>query len=118
MLGGNQEFEKEHCSQIEALSGGHLQNLCSRTTLKEYLYILAGATAVICVDGSASHLAQAFGRPVVTLFGPTQDQRWHHATPKHKCLAARHFNPDQKNDIAGLIPVTATLDALKCVLET
>jgi ADP-heptose:LPS heptosyltransferase len=118
MLGGAQEFEKQHCAAIETLSAGHLLNLCGKTTLKEYLQALAGAAAVVTVDGSASHLAQAFGQPVVTLFGPTQDQRWHHATPRHEYLAARHFSTDQKNAHASLVPVAAVIDALARVMQT
>jgi ADP-heptose:LPS heptosyltransferase len=118
MLGGNQEFEREHCSQIEALSAGRLQNLCAKTTLKEYLHLLSGAAAVVTVDGSASHLAQAFGRPVVTIFGPTQDQRWHFSTPKHKHLAARNFCPEGKEGPAALVPTAAVIEALEEIIAS
>jgi hypothetical protein len=118
MLGGNQEFEKDHCRQIERLTEGRVENLCGRTSLKEYLHILAGSKAVVTVDGSASHLAQAFGRPVVTIFGPTQDQRWHYATPRHECLSARHFSIDKKNAPASLVPVSSVMDALARVIQT
>jgi ADP-heptose:LPS heptosyltransferase len=117
MLGGGQEFEKEHCHEIEKLSSGKVHNLCGKTTLKEYLHALAGASALVTVDGSASHLAQAFGRPTVTLFGPTQEQRWHHATALNECLTARHFSADHKNGPASLVPVSSVIEALVRVTQ-
>jgi ADP-heptose:LPS heptosyltransferase len=117
MLGGGQEFEKEHCLKIEQLTQVKIHNLCGKTTLKEYLHALAGASAVVTVDGSASHLAQAFARPTVTLFGPTQDQRWHYATTLNECLTARQFSADQKNGPASLVPVASVIEALMRIMQ-
>ena len=37
--------------------------------------MLGGAAVVLCNDSAALHLAVALGRPVVTVFGPTNPRR-------------------------------------------
>lgn len=111
MLGGMQEFEKSHCADIEASSDYHVVNLCGQTNLKQYLHALSQAEVVLSVDGSGSHLAQAFGRPTVTLFGITEDRLWHYATPQNICLASRHFTADGTVAPTDVIPVSAVIEA-------
>jgi ADP-heptose:LPS heptosyltransferase len=45
--------------------------LVSRSTIEEYKALIACSDLIVCVDSSAMHLAAAFGRPYVALFGPT-----------------------------------------------
>ncbi len=111
MLGGMQEFEKSHCADIEATADYMVVNLCGQTNLKQYLHALSRAEVVLSVDGSGSHLAQAFARPTVTLFGITEDRLWHYSTPQNICLAARQFTSDGTVAPADIIPVSAVMEA-------
>lgn len=105
MTGGGSLPEKEHCSAIasQAPASAKLVDLAGRTSLKEYLHTLSRARLVICVDGSASHLAQAFGVPVITLFGPIFPVKWHWPTSRHRVVSA--FDHVSK----GVLPTSADL---------
>jgi ADP-heptose:LPS heptosyltransferase len=50
--------------------------LAGRTDLLELAEVVAGAGAVVAGDTGVAHLATAFGRPSVTLFGPTPPAHW------------------------------------------
>jgi heptosyltransferase-1 len=58
------------CEKIAALCGGSL-NLCGKTTLGELAGILKRSAVCLTNDSGSMHLAVAFGRPVVSVFGPT-----------------------------------------------
>jgi ADP-heptose:LPS heptosyltransferase len=86
MTGGMSEVETTHCREIAADLDQAWIDLSGQTTLPQYLHALSRAAMVIAVDGSASHLAQAFGVPVITLFGPSYFTRWHLPTPRHRAV--------------------------------
>ena len=48
--------------------------------MENYLSIIWNAKAVLTPDGSASHIAAAFKRKCVTLFGHTDATHWHRET--------------------------------------
>ena len=50
-------------------------NLAGRTTLKQLAAVLRRCAAHICGDTGSGHLAAAFGRPVISLIGPTDPDR-------------------------------------------
>lgn len=50
-------------------------SLCGRTTLGELTAVLSRATVVVANDTGPMHIAAALGRPLVTLFGPTDPRR-------------------------------------------
>src|SRR4051812_43088327 len=50
--------------------------LAGRTDLRELAEVVAGAGAVVAGDTGVAHLATAFGKPSVTLFGPTPPALW------------------------------------------
>ena len=50
-------------------------DLTRRTTLKQLVALLAGAELVIANDSGPMHIAAALGRPMVTVFGPTNPAR-------------------------------------------
>jgi ADP-heptose:LPS heptosyltransferase len=50
--------------------------LAGRTDLMELAAVVAAARLVLCGDTGMAHLATAFGRPSVLLFGPTPPARW------------------------------------------
>jgi len=91
IAGGASEREKAHCQAIAEASAVPVLNLAGQTSMQQYLHLLSSAQLVLCIDGAASHLAQAFGVATVTVFGPTHEGKWHWPTPRHRVLAARHF---------------------------
>lgn len=50
-------------------------DLTGRTNLRELVALLEGASLVIANDSGPMHIAAALGRPLVTLFGPTNPDR-------------------------------------------
>lgn len=120
IAGGGSEREVAHCQEIArgAPSTIPIVNMAGKTSLRQYLHALSAASSVVCVDGAASHLAQAFGIPALTLFGPTHDGKWHWPTPHHVALAARHYNETQTYGPASDIPVAAVWDAFASLAST
>lgn len=58
--------------RIESLAGGDIINMAGRTTIKEAAAIIRRASLLIGVDTGLTHMAIAFGVPVVALFGSTR----------------------------------------------
>lgn len=123
IAGGGSEREVAHCQSIAEGSGVAVINLGGKTSMQQYLHLLSKARLVLCIDGAASHLAQAFDVPTVTVFGPTHEGKWHWPTPRHRVLAARHFvdpadygpgdrlSPEEVPTTAMLAEAMALMDA-------
>jgi heptosyltransferase-1 len=58
-----------------AASGGAAVNLCGATTLRQLAALIEKAAIVVTADSTPMHVAAAFGRPLVALFGPTNPAR-------------------------------------------
>lgn len=112
MTGGGSDFELEHSAQIASRTKTSFSNLSGKTSLKEYIYIISRAAFVLCVDGSSAHLAQAFGVPCITLFGPVEEQRWHWPCRANRILCARHFT-EQASPKMDDLPVKPVLEELQ-----
>lgn len=112
IAGGSSDREIAHCAAIVEKAGPPVVNLAGQTSLKQYLHLLAGASLVVCIDGAASHLAQAFQVPTVTVFGPTHEGKWHWPTSRHLALAARNYNESQSYGPASGVPVSAMWEAV------
>jgi len=82
------DWQLAHCREISAGTGGILRSLASGTSLENFLWLCSRARCVLTVDGSASHLAQAFGTPSLTIFGPTSLANWHFPGLRHRALQA------------------------------
>lgn len=109
-------WEVELAGAVATGLGNRALNLAGRTSLRQYLALLAGARIVLCVDGSASHLGAAFGRPVLTLFGPTNPEHWHWLSPMTPRLWAADFTSG-RTPLLDAIPVAAVRDAVGRLLE-
>jgi heptosyltransferase-2 len=71
--------ERPLATEIAALSGQPLRNLCGETSLSEALALIAQAHGVVSNDSGLMHVAAAFRRPQVALFG-SSDPR--HTPPR------------------------------------
>ncbi len=80
MTSGKQEWQKAHCEMICVLLNHSIESVFGETNMKNYLSIIWNAKAVLTPDGSASHIAAAFKRKCVTLFGHTSATHWHRKT--------------------------------------
>lgn len=109
MTGGTSEAEREHCTAIAAAAPAGLVNLAGRTSMKEYLHALGGAEAVVCVDGSAAHLAQAMGVATLVIFGPVAPGKWHWPTPRNRSVSAFDHSRERLPPTSA-VPLSAVLD--------
>lgn len=112
LTGGNAQWETEYVASIAAATRVKFINLCGKTTLREYLAIVANAHSLLCIDGSSSHIASAFRRPAVTLFGPSHPLHWFLPTPWSRLVDARSFVADKK-PAASHIPPDAVITAYR-----
>jgi ADP-heptose:LPS heptosyltransferase len=118
LTAGNATWEVALADEIVAGLAGRVKliNVAGRTSLRAYLAILAKAQAVLSVDGSASHLAAAFGRRVLTLFGPTNHIHWHSPTSRNRYLAAVDYVSERKPPVSA-IPVDDVLVMAQRLLQ-
>jgi ADP-heptose:LPS heptosyltransferase len=93
LLGGQESWHAEFNNQIA--SHPAVINLTGQTNLRQYIYTISRASLILTVDGSASHLAQAFERPCLTLFGASYEHRWHYPEPYHEMLSSRSYAPTE-----------------------
>jgi ADP-heptose:LPS heptosyltransferase len=68
------------------------------------------------VDGSASHLAQAFKVPTLTLFGPVYEVKWHWPTSKHRVLSAYRLT-NIRPVTSAFISTQAMIDEINSILS-
>ncbi|NOY76435.1 MAG: lipopolysaccharide heptosyltransferase II [Calditrichaeota bacterium] len=59
------------CRHILEGDSGRDQNLCGKTSLQETAAVLKNAIGLVTNDTGVMHMASAFSKPVVALFGPT-----------------------------------------------
>jgi len=95
LTNGGYTWQSDHCQKIIELAGASARILPS--TMREFLWLCANARAVFTVDGSASHLAGAFGTPVITLFGPTNINNWHRPGSRNMALLAPDTGREQRH---------------------
>jgi heptosyltransferase I len=89
-------------------------NLAGRTTLRELVALLEGASLVVANDSGPMHIAAALGRPLVTPFGPTNpirtgpygrmDSVVRMELPCSPCYSRRCRNPVQLQCLRELDP--------------
>ena len=78
--------ERALATEIVALSGLALRNLCGDTTLDEALALVADARGVVSNDSGLMHVAAAFGRPQVALFGSSDPRHTPPRSPRARVL--------------------------------
>lgn len=71
--------ERQIATEIAALSGEDLANLCGETSLAEAVALIATANGVVSNDSGLMHVAAAYARPQIAVFG-SSDPR--HTPPR------------------------------------
>ena len=69
LLGG--PAEKEEGGRIAAAAGSHVVNTCGQLKLNESAYLVSQATAVLTHDTGLMHIAAAFRKPIISIWGNT-----------------------------------------------
>ena len=80
--------DRERAERTAALAGLPADAvLAGRTGLAAFAALVAGATLVVTADTGAGHLASAYGRPSVVVFGPASPEQWGPPAGPHVALA-------------------------------
>lgn len=74
-------------NEIEALADGSAINLCGRSTLEQAIDLIASARCVISNDSGLMHVAAAFDRPLVALYGSSSPAYTPPLSPRAKIIA-------------------------------
>jgi ADP-heptose:LPS heptosyltransferase len=111
--------EAERVSKLRTLAG--LPPECDRAGRADALELaelVAGARLVLCVDSGVSHVATAYRRPALTLFGPVPPAWWGPppGNPQHRTLwTGRTGDTYAQEADEGLLEISAAsvIDALE-----
>ncbi|RCH56427.1 glycosyl transferase [Mucilaginibacter hurinus] len=69
LLGGNDV--KDNGNEIAAALNGKVYNACGKTTLDESVFLVSQAKSIIGFDTGLTHIAEAFNKPIVSVWGGT-----------------------------------------------
>jgi ADP-heptose:LPS heptosyltransferase len=92
--------------------------LAGRQSLGQFAASVAAARLVVSADTGAAHLASAYGRPSVVLFGPAPPEEWgpppgpHIALTKAELRRGDTFAPDPDPALLG-VSTQSVLDAVR-----
>lgn len=64
----------DYCEALNRISNPRLFNLQGKTSLSESMNYLSHATLCVGNDSGMNHIAEAYGHPAVTIFGPTDEK--------------------------------------------
>lgn len=116
--------EHAHATEIQSAIRDPKSAIATPSDLCTFTSLLAHAAVVISVDTAAVHLAAAFQRPQVALFGPTNPFHWR---PRHERAAVvsaaqpdapmTDFMPRMKGAAMDRIPVSTVIRAIDTILS-
>jgi ADP-heptose:LPS heptosyltransferase len=125
ITGGRNPAELEHIQEI--VTGKRhrstIFNLAGKVDFLLSAAMIREGTLFIGVDTSAAHLAAAFRRPEVVLFGPTNPFHWHPMHPHASVVRAGfedpldHFDPRQKGFPMSELSTEAVIRAMEVLLK-
>lgn len=69
LLGGKDV--EQNAEEIQRRSSGLIYNACGKTSLNESVFIVSKAKAVIGFDTGLTHIAEAFNKPIASIWGST-----------------------------------------------
>jgi heptosyltransferase-1 len=71
LCGSSEERRRVEAARPAGAAGTRVVNTAGRTSIGELMAAIAGASLVVANDSAATHMAVGFGRPLLSLFGPT-----------------------------------------------
>lgn len=80
--------ERKQCLRVAAAMKKTPVNMAGQTNLEEMAAMNAGSRLWLGSDSGGLHLAAAVGTPTVSLFGPTNPDKWAPRGPRHRFLRA------------------------------
>jgi ADP-heptose:LPS heptosyltransferase len=119
LTGSADPAELEHVAAI-ARRVPTATNVAGRTTLLELAALVRGARVFLGCDSAAMHLAAAFERPCVVLFGPTNPFHWAPRHPAARVLRAGvrpPFTPAQQGGPMDGITAEEVLAEVRALCE-
>jgi ADP-heptose:LPS heptosyltransferase len=121
---GLESAERSHAAEIQSAIRSSQSAIDTPPDLCAFASVLAHAAVVVSVDTAAVHLASAFQRPQVALFGPTNPFHWR---PRHDRAAVisaaqpavpmTEFTPRMKGAAMELIPSSTVIRAIDGILS-
>lgn len=120
LTGSSAPAEIQHLREIE--TGIRVQeNFAGQLSLLQLSSVVAQAALVLGVDSAAMHLAAAFQRPQIALFGPTNPYHWRPRHATATVLTAGHpadfpIAPRHPQHPMSELPVTQVTAAVDCLL--
>jgi ADP-heptose:LPS heptosyltransferase len=125
ITGSRNPVELEHIREIVAGARHRsaIFNLAGKVDFLLSAAMIREGTLFIGVDTSAAHLAAAFRRPEVVLFGPTNPFHWHPRHPHASVVRAGfeepldHFEPRQKGLPMSELSTEAVIRAMEVLLN-
>ncbi len=120
--GSGDAFENEHLAQIRAAlaaDAGLCVDFAGRLDLLTLTALLSKTALFVGVDSGPMHLAAAFGRPQIVLFGPTNPFHWRPRHSRalvlhsgHGDVPVREFTPESTGGSTDAISTGAVIDAI------
>ncbi|MDM7202846.1 MAG: glycosyltransferase family 9 protein, partial [Thermodesulfobacteriaceae bacterium] len=74
-VGGKEEKDLIHFASAMSHKYKGVFNLVGKTNLRELTYIIRRSKLVLSVDTGSMHLASLLNKPIISLFGPTSEDR-------------------------------------------
>jgi ADP-heptose:LPS heptosyltransferase len=121
---GPDGIERGHAAEIQSTIRDPRSATDTPPDLCAFASILAHAAVVVSVDTAAVHLAAAFRRPQVALFGPTNPFHWRPRHDRAAVISAAQpdapmtdFTPRMKGAAMERIPTSTVIRAIDGILS-
>jgi ADP-heptose:LPS heptosyltransferase len=123
ITGGADAFEQAHIARIQSALPRRALDLAGKPDLLISAALMERARAVVSCDTAAVHLAAAFDRPQIALYGPTNPFHWRPRHPLAIVLSAGRpeaplsdFQPRMKGAPMDCISTELVIHATDCLL--
>jgi ADP-heptose:LPS heptosyltransferase len=125
ITGGVDFEESRHIEAIKNILGPNssVANVAGRLDFLLTAALIREAAFFIGVDTAAAHVASAFERPQVVLFGPTNPYHWHPTHARSRVVRAgfgadyEPRNPRENGEPMTALSTSTVIDAIESVLE-
>jgi ADP-heptose:LPS heptosyltransferase len=120
LTGSNAPDERAHLDAIQAALPEPCVDLSGKLSLLGSAAVLERARLVCAVDSAPVHFADALGKPVVALFGPTNPFHWRPRRATARLVTAAgvaNITPNHPKAPMSDIRVEAVFDAIRALLQ-